>query len=586
MNILLVYPPFLDPRIDPEDVLSPPIGIYYIGAHLIENGHNVKILSWLEMGERNEAFFGILEQFKPRIIGFSVLNANRWGAIELAKAAKEFHSETTVVLGGVGATFLCEFFLKHFPQVDCVVTGEGEQTFLQLVEAIDKGSTGDLGKIKGLVWKQDGRIIRNDPVTPLPDLDLLPNPALHFKYKHVISSRGCPWACSFCGSPRFWGRKVRFHSPSYFVDQLQRLFNKGVNFFYVSDDTFTLDKERVISICRLIIDRGLPITWQAISRVGYVDEEILYWMRKAGCIQISYGVESGSAKIRSRLNKKLKDSDIRQAFRLTKKYGIMPRAYFIYGSPGETQKTIQETLDLISEIKPLSAIFYILDIFPGTALYEEFKRRLRVNDEIWLQRIEDIMYFETDPALTKEMVLEFGKTLREGYFKELHEFALDLELAELDELAPYHADFLSRLAMTFTHGDYSQNPHIKHKEKVAEKLFDRALSYAPYERAYLGLGILKQKAGDHADAIKITSEGIKHFPKSEQLHICLAVSHMNLGQFEVAASLLEKFPNSPAALRYLAQCYSAMGLKEKERQCLKHLQRCSPPSSGMHPITP
>lgn len=573
MNILLVYPPFLDPRIDPEDVLSPPIGIYYIGAHLIENGHNVKILSWLEMGERNEAFFGILEQFKPRIIGFSVLNANRWGAIELAKATKEFHSETTVVLGGVGATFLCEFFLKHFPQVDCVVTGEGEQTFLQLVEAIDKGSTGDLGKIKGLVWKQGGRIIRNDPVTPLPDLDLLPNPALHFKYEHVISSRGCPWACSFCGSPRFWGRKVRFHSPGYFVDQLQRLFNKGVNFFYVSDDTFTLDKERVISICRLIIDRGLPITWQAISRVGYVDEEILYWMRKAGCIQISYGVESGSAKIRSRLNKKLKDSDIRQAFRLTKKYGIMPRAYFIYGSPGETQKTIQETLDLISEIKPLSAIFYILDIFPGTALYEEFKSRSGTTDEIWLHRIEDIMYFETDPKLTKEMVLEFGRTLREGYFGKLGQFALDAELADLEELAPYHSDFLSRLGMTFTHGDYSHNPLVKDKESVGEALFLRSLKFAPNQRAYLGLAILMQKRGDHGQAIRLLQEATRSFPQDEQLHTCLAISHMSLGDFGEAAQLLEKFSHSPTALRYLARCYSALGQRDKERNCMKKLKR-------------
>jgi len=575
MNILLVYPPFLDPRMDPEDVLSPPIGLYYLGAYLIEKGHKVQILNWFEMGDDNSELFKALEQFQPQMIGFSILNANRWGAIDLAKLVKDSHPEITVVAGGVGATFLWRFILKHFPQIDYVVTGEAERTFARLVEALEKCTTSEPPHIKGLAMRQDGRVVHSGPPEAIDDLDELPNPANYFKYQHVISSRGCPWSCSFCGSPRFWGRKVRFHSPRYFVDQLEKLFNKGVNFFYVSDDTFTLNKERVINICKLIIDRNLPITWQAISRVSHVDEDILYWMRKAGCIQISYGVESGSRKIRQELNKKLNKADIVRAFFLTRKYGILPRAYLIYGSPGETKKTIGETLDLIAQIKPLSAIFYILDIFPGTALYEQFKKRSGMNEDIWLQRIEDIMYFETDPRLSQDMVLEFGRTLREGFFSRLNEFALDLELAQPEELAPYHADFLSRLAMTFSHGDYSRNPHIKDKDRVAEQLFTTALSYAPNERAYLGLGIMKQKQGNHKGATEILSEGINHFSQSEQLHVCLAVSQMNLGEFSKAAKLLEKFPDSPIPLRYLAQCYSAMGLKDKEQQCLEALKRHS-----------
>jgi len=574
MKILLIYPPFLDPRIDPDDVLSPPIGLYYLGAYLAEKGHTVQILNWFDMGKKGEAFYTVLDQFNPQIIGFSILNANRWGAIDLAKAAKQKHPEVHIVFGGVGATFLWKLLLKHFAQIDFVVTGEGEQSFLHLVETIGQGTRGDLGKIKGLAWRQGNKIIFNGPSPLLSDLDLLPNPARYFTYSHVISSRGCPWSCSFCGSPRLWGRKVRFHSPKYFVDQLEILTKKGVSFFYVSDDTFTLDKKRIIEICRQIIERGLDITWQAISRVSHVDKDIIYWMRKAGCIQISYGVESGSPKIRSRLNKKLRDSDIRQAFRLTKEYGIMPRAYFIYGSPGETQKTIQETLHLISDIKPLSAIFYILDIFPGTALYDEFKRHTGAGDDIWLQRIEDIMYFETDPKLTQDMILSFGKTLREGYFSRLSEFALEVELVENEELAPYHADFLSRLAMTFSHGDYSKNPYVKDKEKVAENLFLRALAYGPNERAFLGLGIIYQKRGRHQEAIRLLKEAKKHFPESAQLHTCLAVSYMNLGDFEAAVETLVKFPTSLTAIGYLAQCYKALGLEDKERECLialKHL---------------
>ncbi len=573
MNILLVYPPFLDPRIDPEDVLSPPIGLYYLGAYLIEKGHRVEILSWYEMGEQKEAFVQSLNQLKPDVVGFSILNANRWGGIDLAKLAKERKPDVKIVFGGVGATFLWRFLLQHFPEIDYVVTGEGEESFASLVDALESETDVDLSLIKGLAWRKNGGIIHNGPPQTLSDLDSLPNPARYFRYQHVISSRGCPWACTFCGSPRFWGRRVRFHSPQYFVDQLQMLNQKGITFFYVSDDTFTLDKERVIEICQQIIKRGLSITWQAISRVSHVDEDILYWMRKAGCIQISYGVESGSRKIRERLNKKIKDSDIKRAFLLTRRYGILPRTYFIYGSPGETRKTIQETLDLISEIKPLSAIFYILDIFPGTALYEDFKKQQGITDDIWLQRMEDIMYFETDPKLSQEMVLEFGRTLREGFFGKLGEFALDLELAELEELAPYHSDFLSRLAMTFTHGDYGRNPLIKDKENVAESLFLRALKFAPNQRAYLGLAILMQKRGDHGQAIRLLEKATTDFPQDEQLHTCLAVSHMNLGEFDKAAQLLEKFPESPTALRYLARCYGAIGQKDKERQCMEKLER-------------
>jgi radical SAM superfamily enzyme YgiQ (UPF0313 family) len=119
-------------------------------------------------------------------------------------------------------------------------------------------------------------------------------------------------------------------------------------------------KDRVVEICKKIIEKDLKITWFAISRVNFVDEEMLYWMRKAGCVQISYGVESGSEEIRKVLNKNIRTDDIKRAFALTTKYGILSRAYFIYGSPGENYETIQETIDLIHEIKPLSTIFYIL----------------------------------------------------------------------------------------------------------------------------------------------------------------------------------------------------------------------------------
>ena len=125
-------------------------------------------------------------------------------------------------------------------------------------------------------------------------------------------------------------------SLEYFVDQLERLYRNGVGFFYFSDDTFMVKKDRVIEICKKIIERDLKISWAAISHVDYVDEAVLFWMRKAGCTQISYGVESGSEKIRKLLNKNIQTDQIKKAFSLTTRYGILSRAYFIYGCQGET----------------------------------------------------------------------------------------------------------------------------------------------------------------------------------------------------------------------------------------------------------
>jgi len=285
----------------------------------------------------------------------------------------------------------------------------------------------------------------------------------------------------------------------------------------------------------------------------------LAWMRKAGCIQISFGVESGSPEIRRRLNKKISEQKIREAFRLTQRYGIMARAYFIYGCPGETRETIQETVDLMLEIKPLGAVFYILDLFPGTALYEDFKRRSSVTDDIWLERVEDILYFETDPHLSVDLILEFGRRLRESFYRNLPGFVEALDLIDDREFHPLHADFLSRLALTFDQGDYARIDAIANKPQIAHALYRRALFYHPDARAYLGLGILDQKAGRYVESLHTLEEGLSHFPDDEQLLTCQAVSQMNLGRFQEALASLACGPNHPAAERLAAACRKAMG---------------------------
>jgi anaerobic magnesium-protoporphyrin IX monomethyl ester cyclase len=559
MKILLIYPYFLDPRLDAEDIQSPPMGIYHVAAVLKEHGHEVEVLNWHDRAITPEAIAAVLQEKTPQVIGFSILHANRWGGIEIARAAKRIDPGVTVVFGGVGATHLWDHFLKHFPEIDFIVMGEGEDPISRLVAALECKTSVELANIPGLAFRKDGRPFRTAPAQAVSDLDALPMPGRHFDLTHVSLTRGCRSNCTFCGSPAFWGRRVRSHSADYFVEQLAMLQSRGRRFFHVSDDTFTLDRPRVIDVCRKIAERRLNINWAAISRADAVDEEVLAWMRRAGCIQISYGVESGSAAIRRRLNKGISEPQVLRAFELTQRYGIMARAYFIYGCPGESRQTIQETIDLIQAIRPLGAVFYILDIFPGTALYADMKRRLNVTDDIWLEHVEDIMYFETDPALLAEQILEYGRMLREAFYRGLPGFVQALTPVDDPEFHPLHADFFSRLAMTFDQGDYARVEAIADKPRLAEALYRRALGYYPDARAYLGLGILNQKAGRYEESGDLLAEGMAHFPGNEQLRVCRAVSQMNLGRFREALALLTHCLSQPEAQRLAAACRNAMG---------------------------
>lgn len=575
MKILLIYPYFLEDRLRAEDVRVVPIGLYYIGALLKENKYDVEVLNWHNVNKTPQKIEETLKEKKPDVIGFSIVHANRWGAIDIAKIAKQILPEVKIVFGGIGTTFLWEHLLKHFKDIDFAVLGEGEYSFLNLIRCIEKGKYKGIDEIKGIAFQRDGKVVKTSDSEAIQDLDQLPLPSKFFEFQHLISSRGCPANCTFCGSPQFWGHKVRFHSPEYFVEQLEQLYRKGITFFYVSDDTFTMRKDRVILICKMIIEKHLKIAWAAISRVNYINEELLYWMKKAGCIQISYGVESGSERIRNLLNKNIKTDDIKKAFALTTKYGILARAYFIYGSPGESWETIQETIDLIHEIKPLSIIFYILDIFPGTILYKDFQQRMKVSDDVWLKKIEDIMYFESDPRLSQDMILAFGQKLRSDYYRHLPEFADTVQLIDKKDLYKSHADFLSRLAMTFSHGDYAAIEAIPEKEKIAQQLYERALSYHHNQRAYLGLGIIKQKHGEYEESVRILSEGMKQFPESESIATCLGISYMNLGKYEEALKCYHKFPDSREVLQYTAACYRALGDFEKESSVLRRIGKLS-----------
>jgi radical SAM superfamily enzyme YgiQ (UPF0313 family) len=560
MKIILIYPYFLEPRIHAEEIAAPPMGIHYVGAMLKSRGHDVEILNWHDAKGADAAIREALISRRPDLIGISIVHANRWGGIEIARMAKELFPEVPVVFGGIGATFLWHHLLTHFSAVDYIVLGEGELTFARLAAALDHGaSPHEIADLPGMALRSETGPIRTAAPPLIENLDELPPPARYFDFQHLSLTRGCPGRCTFCGSPRFWSRRVRSHSTDYLVDQITLLVERGITFFYLSDDTFTLNAERVIELCRKIIDRGLSITWQAISKVSAVNDEMLRWMRKAGCVQISYGVESGSPDIRKRLCKDILHDQILQAFERTVAHGILARAYFIYGAPGESWATIGQTLELMQQIKPLGAIFYMMALFPGTALYEAYKARFNVDDDIWLQPMEDLLYFETDPSMDRETVLAYGRRLRESFDRALPEFARQIVLKDDADLHPEQADFLSRLGMTFSHGDYARIKCMVDPAEVAGELFERALQRHPDHRAFWGLALLQQRDGDPAAAIGTLENGLRHHPHSQHLNICLGIGYANMGQYLQALEHLFPFDHLPEALPHIVRCLTALG---------------------------
>ena len=360
-------------------------------------------------------------------------------------------------------------------------------------------------------------------------------------------------------APLFSGaRGFVAHSPGYFVDQLELLTQKGIHFFYFSDDTFTYKKQWVQAICQEIILRKLDITWVAIARVNHIQADLLGWMRKAGCIQISFGIESGSEKIRQKLNKPIKTAQIKKAFDLVKHYGIMPRAYFIYGSPGESEETIQASIDLIRSIKPLSIITYILDIFPGTRLYRELLDQGCITEDIWRNRIEDLLYFEIDTRINPNDILTYGNAIRHAFHQNLPLFVEDIDLIEDPSFKRLHADFYSRLGMTFSHGDYAKIDAIPDKLSIAKTLFQKSLACYPDHRSYLGLGLLYQQEGFHEKSIRILDQGLVHYGSSMDLNVCQGINYMNLSDYDKALTYFLDYKDQAHVGPYITKCYEAM----------------------------
>jgi radical SAM superfamily enzyme YgiQ (UPF0313 family) len=404
VRILLTYKAHAAGAADPYTSLLP-VGLGYISAVLRERGFESRIANLSKSGwKETEA---LLRTERPDILGISQFTHNRFESLKLAALAKKTDPACFVVFGGPHATHRALEILAENRSVDSVVMGEGEETFLELAGCLAAGKR-SLESVRGLALRSGNDILLTPPREPLANLDNLPLPAAyydnasgvdpHLQLEFIITSRGCPAACRFCSSPRFWGKTLRFRSPESIVDEIRFIRDRyGLIYFSLRDDTFTADRERVMAFCRLLLRERIYILWNCQSRVNAVDAEMLLMMKRAGCECVQFGVESGSRSVLKELGKNITVEQVKSAGSATRRAGINLSVYLITGVPNETEEDLKATLRLIEEIKPADGQVSPLAYYPGTALFEKGVASGEIRGDIFETAKSPALFVRDDP---------------------------------------------------------------------------------------------------------------------------------------------------------------------------------------------
>ena len=427
MRILLAYKSDIAGAADPYTSLIP-VGLGYINACLRMEGFQSRIANFSKSGwKKTEA---LLNHERPGILGVSQFTHNRLESIKLANLAKKQNPACFVVFGGPHATHRAREILVRERSVDAVIIGEGEETFLELAESLAKGRD-SLKMIRGIAFRSGNGVEFTPPRVQMGNLDLLPFPVqffydaigvdLHRQMEFIITSRGCPSSCRFCASPRFWGKSIRLRSPRSIVEELRYIRDQyGLIYFSIRDDTFTFDRERVLEFCRLLLKEKIYILWNCQSRVNAVDEEMLFWMKRAGCECIQFGVESGSANVLSELGKRITPEQVRNAASVTRKAGINLSVYLITGVIGEKEEDLEATLRLIGEIKASDGQVSPLAYYPGTALFERSVAAGIVRKDLFESGSAEAFYVRNDPFVagsTRKLLSKLAKVTQQSHYK-------------------------------------------------------------------------------------------------------------------------------------------------------------------------
>ena len=376
-----------------------PLGLGYLASYLRKYGnHDVSLYETEAQGLTNNELKQIMKKEMPDVIGLTCTTPNFFRALELARVARQ-NSSAKIVLGGVHVTALSDFIIQKFSEIiDCVVVGEGEISMLELVNAYESNAKVD--ELKGIVFINNEKVIHNAARPFISDLDTIPFPArdlipqelfrpnLHnARYRNclsILTSRGCPFNCSFCASRLISGSKYRMHSPEYVLEEMRMLIKDyNAQQLIITDDTFTLNHERLEKICRGMIEKRLNLKWFCFSQVSVVNREILTLMKKAGCYNIGFGVESADIENLKQMGKPIHPEKALEAVKIANEIGLKTQAFYIFGAPGEEKQKMEETIHFANKVNSTLAFFNMLVPYPGTRDFDYFFSSIDLKDIDW-----------------------------------------------------------------------------------------------------------------------------------------------------------------------------------------------------------
>lgn len=420
MKVLLSTPP------GKTTELWPPLGLLYIASSLRARGRqDVQVLDAFCRNLRGDELADRVAGDRPDVFGINCSTHTFLDAIEALRKIHEAEPDATLVMGGYHSTFAAERILRDYPFVDYVIKGEAERAFPDLLDRLEAGK--EPSDVEGISYLSDGALVSR-PLAVIKDLDPLPFPDrrllgdLEYGYFHerirltfgkfttIVSSRGCPFSCTYCSCAAFSQRRWRARTATNVVDELEVLNGQGYENVVFVDDNFTLKKSRVTEICEQIHERKIRMRYYCEGRVDNAPYELLRTMKRAGFEVMYFGVESPTPHVLSYYKKGISATQARKAVADAKRAGMIVVTSFIIGAPVEDREDIQRTIDFIRDLRPHAVQVNILDCLIGTPIWDDLVAQGIVGPDDWKRNHRIWEYHEN--GLPRELL---GKLSEEAY---------------------------------------------------------------------------------------------------------------------------------------------------------------------------
>jgi hypothetical protein len=458
--------------------LEPQLGILSLAAVLEARGDTVQIVDLNrtyfqladsvdapELGQFAEAAAGAIAERCADAYGFSSICSSYPLTIRIAKALKAIRPDCTILFGGPQASVVDIQTVAAFPFVDLILRGEAEESFPLLLDELAGGRRMD--QVPGLTYRMEGQPRRNPNADVIRDLDSLPFPAYHLTGELQGASRatlemgrGCPFACTFCSTNDFFRRNFRLRSPARILRDMRSLAEAyGLSDFDLIHDMFTVDRRRVVAFCDAMIDSGEQFTWACSARTDCVDEPLLELMARAGCVGIFFGIETGSVRMQTIIDKRLDISRAKEIIDAAEKLGVGSTVSLIAGFPEETREDLEQTVRMLMHSARCSHSdpqLNLLAPLPATPIYLKYKDQLTletlcsdVSHQGARQNEGDLELIRQYPDIFPSFYLVPAPNLERNFLLELREFLLmGVEhsrwlLIALDQMTAHMVDFFS-----------------------------------------------------------------------------------------------------------------------------------------------